>query len=89
MFDAGDWPEKPKPAFATNLHADITNCQTCGGDRFVVVSIRKPVQSTWMQERGLNASTESMYEEYAPCPDCGPDIPGTPDPGRVRQMMNG
>ena len=72
-------------------------CETCGSDRFVVVALRKPVQSQWMRERGLEP-TEEMIEETAPCPDCNPKADtshrrydGTmaqgPDPARVRELM--
>lgn len=69
MFDAGDDPnsDKPRP-MGTNLYADVS-CQTCGGDRFVVVNTRKPVQSAWMREHGITPSSDEI-EEYAPCPSC-------------------
>jgi hypothetical protein len=73
------------PAKAANLHAAVTDCQTCGGDRFVVVSLRKPAQSVWMTERGLKAQEDQMIEEYAGCPDCNPGI--GMDPERARAMM--
>jgi len=81
----------------SNLAADVS-CKTCGGDRFVLVATRKPVESTWMQEKELKPRGE--IEEMAPCPDCNAGVDtsfwrgdGTkfrsPDPARVREMMRG
>jgi hypothetical protein len=78
--------DRPK---GSNLHADL-GCQTCGGDKFVLVNLRAV---------GDKDVTAVNFEEWAPCPDCNhsdvsfwrPD--GTkfraPDPGRVREMMRG
>lgn len=81
----------------TNLHVTV-ECETCGGDRFVLVGTRPVVQSVWMRERGIEATGEEI-EEYASCPDCGPEVTpmrrsdGTmfvpPDPAAVREKMNG
>lgn len=73
-------------------------CSTCGGNLFVVVYLRKPVTTDWMQKHGIEASETEMYEEVAPCPECNggantafrrPD--GTeavsPDPAWVRQVI--
>ena len=68
-----------------NQHAAPTGCRTCHGDRFVHVLTRPAKTSTWMRERGIEA--DGQLEEYAPCPDCGPSVPYTPDPARVREMM--
>ena len=75
-----------------------TECSTCGGDRFVVVSMRRPVQSAWMSEHGIQAPGD-LSEEMAPCPDCnaaadtsfwrsdGTKFEG-PDPAKVRERMS-
>ncbi len=49
-----------------------TECQTCGGDRFVVVRLRAPSKSAWHLEHGTEPSKTEFYEEMAPCPDCNP-----------------
>lgn len=75
-------------------------CPTCQDDRFVVVSIRKPMKSQWTEERGLTPPEGAVYEEMAPCPDCNAAADGdfiradgtkarVPDPAAVREMMNG
>ena len=80
-----------------NGSAAVTDCSTCGGDRFVLVSRRRPVATAWMNDHGLSVSEEKI-EEYAPCPDCGAQevewyvgerTRRCPDPGRVREMMRG
>lgn len=76
-----------KPQRTSNLSVPPTDCSTCGGDRFVVVALRKPKATSWMMERGMEPSQSESFEEYAPCPDCGPEVRGVPDPGRVREMM--
>lgn len=48
-------------------------CRTCLGDKIVVVQTRPPQQSAWMADRGIEPSTESGFEECAPCPDCNAD----------------
>lgn len=86
-----------KPAQLTNQSVDVA-CATCSNDRFVVVSLRKPVQTPWMKEHGFEPS-DQMIEEMVPCPDCNADantemrrFDGTlvrsPDPARVREMMS-
>ena len=87
-----------KPPLRTNQAAPATACPTCGGDRFVVYSLRKPVQSQWMKDRGIEPS-EDMIEEMAPCPDCNAKVntefyrvDGTtarsPDAGQVRDRLS-
>lgn len=88
---------KNRPQGTNRAPADI-ECSTCSGDRFVVISQRKPVTTIWMQEHGITAREEEMIEEYAPCPDCNSaDISfrrsdGTkavsPDAAKVREMMS-
>lgn len=91
--------QRRKAARGTNLAA-YTACETCGGDRHVLVALRRPAGSPDMQRRGNTPSPDEMHEEYAPCPYCNsaantyfdrPD--GTkfrsPDPGAVREMMRG
>ena len=85
-----------KPARGANLNS-YSECQTCGGDRFVVVGTRPPMQSMWMYERGIQPTGEGI-EEVAPCPDCGTELKpsrrydGTMvvplDPAAVREKMN-
>lgn len=83
-----------------NQYAAPTQCETCGGDRFVVVATRPVKQSTWMKERGIVPPEDAATEEYAPCPACSPHLDTTfyrhdgtpvrpPDSARVREMMNG
>ena len=90
--------EDEKGVPRSNLSAPATACTTCGGDRFVVVSLRKPVQSPWMKERGIEVAGDATLEEYAPCPDCNAQahpefrrFDGTmavaPDPGKVRDAL--
>lgn len=79
----------------TNRHAD-SECATCNGDHFVLYALRRPVQTAWMAEHGISPG-EDMIEEYAPCPDCGPDLQASrrpdgsmfvpPDPGAVRARL--
>ena len=84
----------------TNVHAPVTECATCGGDRFVLVATRPVVASQLMRERGLEIKGDAVHEEYAPCPDCNdkantsfPRFDGSYarslDPARVREMMRG
>lgn len=83
---------------ASNRSAPATTCATCGGDRFVVVALRAPVQTPWMKAHGLKPSIEHGIEEYAPCPDCSPSLDAsfhrfdgtpvrTPDAARTRELM--
>jgi hypothetical protein len=51
-----------------NQHAKLSNCRTCGGDRFVMVRLRSADQSVWMEDHGFKPN--GFHEEYAPCPDC-------------------
>lgn len=72
--------EAAKPPRSTNQAVNKT-CPACGGDRFVVYSVRSP----------------DKIEEMAPCPLCNaveisffrPDGTKlrTPDPARVREML--
>lgn len=85
-----------KPA-VTNASTAPTDCQTCGGDRFVVVGTRPVVASPWMDEHKIVPPKDAAEEEVAPCPDCNPvevswyrpdgSHRTLPDPDRVRQMM--
>lgn len=86
-----------KPAMASNIAAAYKACPTCDGDKFVVVSMRKPIQSQWMKEHKIEPS-EEMIEEMAPCPDCNMQANTetyradgskvrAPDPAKVREMM--
>ena len=72
-------------------------CQTCGGDRFVVVGTRPAIQTVWMKERGISPAEDAAFEEVAGCPDCNPNqvtmrrwdgtLIATPDAARVRERM--
>lgn len=86
-----------KPAQLTNQSVSV-QCQTCQGDRFVVVSLRKPIQTEWMREHKISP-TEEGIEEVAPCLDCNPStdtemrrwdgtVVRSPDPARVRELMS-
>jgi len=81
----------------TNKPIKPTRCVSCGGDRFVLVNLRSPETTMWMEEHGIQASTQHFHEEYAPCPDCnnidvshfrhdGSRFRGM-DPAQVRQAM--
>ena len=76
------------------------SCNTCGGDRFVLVALRTPETTDWMNRHGFKAKEDQPIEELAPCPDCNPTANTSfrrhdgmevtcPDPARVRQMMSG
>lgn len=54
----------------TNRSAPVTDCATCGGDRFITVRLRSPEQTMWMKDRGIQPSTDSFHEEVAPCYTC-------------------
>ena len=83
----------------TNQNSGNRDCDTCGGNRFVVVNLRKPVVTEWMRAHSIKVNEATMIEETAPCPDCNPIEVShwrhdgtrfvTPDPGRVRELMNG
>lgn len=45
-------------------------CSTCGGDRMVLVGRRPPMHSQWVSEHGVEVTSEPVFEEMAPCPDC-------------------
>lgn len=94
-FKIEDKQEKKTPR--TNQAAPIPDCDTCGGDRFVVVAMRPPYQTAWMKEKGIEPSSEKFIE-LAPCPDCNADANTTftrrdgqlvksPDAGHVREVM--
>lgn len=82
---------------STNRHSRTTACATCDGDRFVVVRLRPPDQTIWMDEHNIKANAKEFHEEYAPCPDCNPQeithrrYDGTPwrvmDPAAVREAL--
>lgn len=71
-----------RPARATNRSV-IRDCETCGGDRMVVFSVRTDTYN------GRSAEVE----EYAPCPDCNAGCNTSrmnfrsPDPARVRERL--
>lgn len=74
---------KPK---GTNQHVS-TECDTCDGDRMVIVQTRTDTYN----------GHSAQVEEYAPCPDCNPVVItmrridghkiSTPDAGAMREMM--
>jgi hypothetical protein len=98
IFDNPDWqPSGETKRRATNVAVDV-ECKTCGGDRFVVVSTRAPMQSPWMKERGITPPADERIEEMAPCPECNAaastefrrydgTMAKTPDPAKTREMM--
>lgn len=91
--------ESLKQKGGTNLVSHKSDeCQTCGGDRMVVVGVREPMQTKWMATMGIKPSPTHKLEEFAPCPDCNPDVMTTtrrfdgsyataPDPARTRELM--
>lgn len=95
LFEDPAWRPQ-KPAKATNLHT-VTDCSTCGGDRFVLVRMRTPTRSVWMEEHGIEPNEDAGYEEYAACPDCNLadtshwSADGTRaaalDPAKVRELI--
>ena len=98
MFDNPNWrPSGETTRRGTNQPAPDVACQTCGGDRFVLVSLRKPMQSAWMKERGIEPSETEMIEEMAACPDCNQADTSfwradgsrsrALDPEKIREMM--
>lgn len=79
--------EATQPTQQTNRSVSVT-CQTCGGDRFVTYAMRRPQQSVWMKEKGIEPHYDRLIEEVAPCPDCNPvDDPRLPDPAQVRERI--
>lgn len=88
----------PDPQQGTNLVAPDRPCDTCDGDRFVVVSRRRPAQTAWMDEHELQANVAHLIDEYAPCPSCSGGtntafrrsdgrLIQCPDPAMTRKMM--
>lgn len=89
-----DTPKQDK----TNQAASAVDCPTCGGDRFVVVALRKPGQTPWMKDRGITPSPTEKIEEVAACPECnaganvsfrrydGREVTGM-DPARVGEIL--
>lgn len=54
------------------------DCTTCEGGSWVVVGHRKPLQTSWMEERKVKPTThpdDRGIEEVAPCPVCNLDPP--------------
>ena len=74
IFDNPDWtPTNERPRRATNVSVEVS-CATCGGDRFIVHRTRKPEQSGWMKERGIEPNLDEDIEEYKPCPSCNASV---------------
>jgi hypothetical protein len=86
--------ERPR---GTNQFTSRDECTTCGGDRFVLVATRKPIQTEWMRLHKIEPSKTHTLEEWAPCPDCNAVVHesrrfdgtkiATPDAGRTREML--
>jgi hypothetical protein len=76
-----------KPAHASNLSVRPSKCSNCGGDRFVVLFTRKPVESDWMRRHKITPS-EHLLEEYGPCPDCGPTVSARISPDSSREILS-
>ena len=83
---------------APNQAAPSTQCDVCGGDRFVLVGTRPAQQSPWMREHGITPPQGPGMEEYAVCPDCNSQtdtsfrrydgsISAPLDPEQVRQRL--
>lgn len=81
---------------AVNRSASPTDCETCGGDRFVVYATRPVVASVWMRERGIVPAADATIDEVAGCPDCstldtsyvtGGRRTRPPDPAQVRERL--
>lgn len=74
---------------STNRSVQPTRCSTCDGDRFVVVRLRSPDQTIWMDEHGIKANPKEFHEEHAPCPDCNPqEITWRRHDGSVFRVMD-
>jgi hypothetical protein len=84
----------------TGPPAAASSCPTCGGDKFVVVSLRKPATTDWMRQHKIEAPQDEFIEETAPCYTCnsgadtsfwrpdGTEARGL-DPARVEQLHRG
>ena len=90
-----DQPLQPQ----TNLGVPPSSCETCGGDRFVLVARRPVVASIWMKEHGIEPPETEGIDEMAPCPDCNASanpsferhdgsMARSLDPARVRELMH-
>ena len=73
LFEDPQWMPVGKPRLRTNLSAPVSECATCGGDRFVPFRERPAEQTTWMREHGIELRGDPKLEEWAPCPDCNRD----------------
>lgn len=62
--------ERKRRPQSTNRSVPPSRCATCGGDRWIVVRLRSPETTMWMQDHGIKASTTSFHEETAPCYVC-------------------
>ena len=72
MTDTYGFEDQPGPG--TNRHSKASRCHRCHGDKFVLVRLRSPEQTMWMEEHGIRPSKNSFHEEYAGCPDCNPVV---------------
>lgn len=74
IFDNPEWtPTNEKVRRATNVSVEV-QCATCEGDRFIVHRTRKPEQSGWMKERGIEPNLDEEIEEMKPCPSCNSTV---------------
>ena len=91
-------PESARSTGATN-QSSVSDCETCGGDRFVLYATRTLPYTAWMREHGIKEKPpeERQVEEYAPCP-CNSALDASyrrydgrvmrvPDPAAVRDTM--
>jgi len=92
--------EQPKVSYP-DFNRPLGRCDTCNGDKMVLVGHIPAVGTQWTRERGIEPSkhpAELGHDQYAPCPDCNSDVDAgfwradgsrfTPlDPARVRERM--
>jgi len=89
--------EESRREQGTNLSSSRI-CETCRGNRFVIVGTRPLPTTIWMREHGFKARGE--VDEAAPCPSCNAEAKSSfrrhdgsmfvgPDAGRVMEMLDG
>lgn len=91
--------EFDQPAAPSTNRQVNTQCETCDGDRFVLVATRPPLETQWMAVHKIAPNKDVPgNEEYAPCPSCNAGADTTffrpdgspfrsPDPAATLRMM--
>jgi hypothetical protein len=64
--------EAPRPTPIPQTNASVLrDCRTCGGERFLLVRLRAPVQTAWMRSKDIEPNLKVPgQEEYRRCPTC-------------------